>query len=69
MFKNRIVYKNPAEFVAVSEQRISAVEFMSIKTQRPNEIKNVKFVTPKIGSKDFGSFLVEYRTPKLVVAE
>lgn len=69
MFKNRIVSRKPVELVAVSEQRISAIEFMSIKTQRPNEIKHVKFVSPKIGSKDFGSFLVEYRTPKLVVAE
>lgn len=68
MFRSKSNAQLAAQFVAVSEERVSAKEFLDIKSRQPSEIKNVKFVAPKIGSKDFGTFTVEYRTPKLIPA-
>lgn len=58
--------KPAAVFVAISSEKVSAREFLSLKSRRPDDIKTVKFVAPRLGTKGFGAFDVEYRTPKLV---
>jgi hypothetical protein len=60
--------KPPVALVVVSKGRITAREYLDINKTKPSTIKNATFVAPRIGGVGFGSFEVEYRTPKLVAA-
>lgn len=57
------------QLVAVKRQTISPKEYLELSQNRPSEIKRATYVSPRIGKPGFGSFDVEYRTPKLVPAE
>lgn len=56
------------EMVVIKREVLSPQEFMNVNKSKPNSIKSASFVAPRIGSKSFGAFEVEYRTPKLVAA-
>lgn len=56
------------DMVVVSREKIAPSDFLILSKSQPNSIKSATFVAPKIGSKGFGAFDVEYRVPKLVTA-
>ncbi|WP_156480140.1 hypothetical protein [Collimonas pratensis] len=57
------------DMVVVTRETVSPRDFLVANKTNPSNIKSATFVAPKIGSKGFGAFEVEYRTPKLVPAE
>lgn len=45
----------------VESERVSASRYLKLVQGRPEGIKSVRFVPPRIGKRgDFGSFIVEY---------
>ncbi len=61
--------KNLQDFIEasiVSRENLSAYEFLTTVKRNPENIKSVSFVPPVIGGKGFGSFDVQYNTPRLV---
>jgi len=51
----------------VSKEKLTAKEYLEkIATHNQNNIKRVSFLPSKLGSGEFGSFMVEYKHPKLV---
>ena len=51
----------------VSSQKLTAKEYVEImKTNNTSNIKHVNFLPSKLGSGKFGSFIVEYKHPKLI---
>jgi hypothetical protein len=60
--------KPTIEMVIVKREMLSPKAFLEINKTNQGSIKSASFVPPRIGSKGFGGFDVEYRTPKLVAA-
>ncbi len=56
------------KLIAMRTQRLSSAEYIEkVKTAtNRNNIKNVRFVPPVLGSNDFGSFEVEYKRMEIV---
>lgn len=60
--------KNAPPIIAmtpVKREVLSAQEFVRVTTERPYAVARSRFVPPRIGSKGFGGFEVEYTTPIL----
>lgn len=53
------------DMTPVKREVVSAREFARITSERPYAIARSRFVPPRIGSKGFGGFEVEYTTPML----
>ena len=53
------------DMTPVKHEVVSAQEFVRIAVERPYAVARSRFVPPRIGSKGFGSFEVEYTTPIL----
>ena len=53
------------ELTPVKTERGSAQRFARIAKEQPHNVARSRFIPPRIGAKDFGSFEVEYRTPLL----
>ena len=44
-------------------QTVSLEEFLRLYETREAEIKSVKIIPPRLGNKDFGKILIEWRNP------
>ena len=64
----KISQSKTIEMVVVTRENLAPQEFLVMHRKNPTAIKTSTFIAPKIGGKGFGSFEVEYRTPKLVAA-
>lgn len=53
------------ELTPVKNEKVSAQRFARIAKEQPHNIARSRFVPPRIGANDFGSFEIEYRTPML----
>lgn len=53
------------ELTPVKHERVSAQRFVRIAKEQAHNVARSRFVPPRIGANDFGSFEVEYRTPML----
>lgn len=47
----------------VQTETLDAKSFLDVAEKRPQQIKRVTVIPPKLGSKGFGSFQVEYVYP------
>lgn len=48
----------------VTEEQLSAAEYLALSKDNPGIIKSVRFVAPQPGKRGFGSFLVKYVFPR-----
>jgi len=68
MRKNTSI-RGTVEMVVVKKEVLSPQDFLRAHNSKPESIKTASFVPPRIGQRGFGAFEVEYRHPKLVLAE
>ena len=52
-------------FVPVSDEVVTASEYLEIVSSRPASIKESRFVPPRIGEKGYGTFKITYNSPVL----
>jgi len=53
-------------FEPIKTEELSSAEFVKLmQSNLANEVANTKYVLGKLGSDQFGSFKVEYKTPVL----
>lgn len=58
-------HKRPIDLVPVRKEVLSPAEFTKLATDRPGVVARSRFVSPRIGKRDFGRFEVEYTIPIL----
>lgn len=49
----------------VKKEAVSARDYLSLRENESKNIKNARFVPPRIGDGSFGHFEIEYKFPKL----
>lgn len=60
------IHENKAKYLAltpVTEECITAEEFMKLRKEKNNNIESVKIIPASISSGSYGGFLVKYKTP------
>ena len=67
--KKGIRFRNAAIFdaVPVTQSRVSASDFLEISEKTPDNIREVRFIPPRIGGKGFGCFDVKFSMPRFVI--
>jgi hypothetical protein len=59
--KTRVeIKKTKVELLPHKRKVHSAASFLKLAQKHPEKIEDVKFITPKLGSRNLGKFLVEY---------
>lgn len=53
-------------YMPVTRENLDPREFIAMSEHEKKNIKKAKFIPPKIGREGYGSFDVEYISPKLV---
>lgn len=67
--QNPAAHDGVIDMVPRTREILTADEYLVVARQSAEEIRSVRFVLPRIGSNSFGSFEVEFKRPRFVMAD
>ncbi|MFZ3576276.1 hypothetical protein [Tenacibaculum finnmarkense] len=58
--RTKVNLKNKVEILPYKRKIVTSKKLLKLLDNYPEKIENVNFITPKLGSKSLGKFIVEY---------
>ena len=65
MLKTKVGSKN-IRMTPLRIQIVTAEEFLVLYEQKASEIRSAKIIPPRLGNKDFGKIMIEWKNPVFV---